>query len=78
MQIKGSKNASEKPLVPTGNGERMEEFLLLTVTVWQRWTGDLSRSILLWATAAGVEGRDSLYISYTTYWVMPLAIKTVP
>ena len=34
---------------------------------------------LLWATAAGVEKRDSLtVIQKSAYWIMPPAIKTVP
>ena len=34
---------------------------------------------LLWATATGIEKRDSLTVTQkSTYWIMPSAIKTVP
>ena len=58
-----------------------EKFLLPTVTAWQDWVRPACSRVasLLWATAAGVEKRDSLtIIQKNAYWIMPPAIKRVP
>ena len=71
---------SEKPLVPWTIAERNGRILAAHCDC-MAGLGETCTHVasLLWATAAGVEKRDSLTVTQkSAYWVMSPAIKTVP
>ena len=71
---------SEKPLVPWTIAERNGRILAAHCDC-MAGLGETCTHVasLLWATAAGVEKRDSLTVTQkSAYWVMPPAIKTLP
>ena len=71
---------SERPLVPWTIAEK-DGRILAAHCDCMAGLGETCTHVasLLWATAAGVERRESLTVTQkSAYWVIPPAIKTVP
>ena len=81
LQVNHSQRMSEKPLVPwTMHSWKEWENSCCPLRLYGRAGGACTHvASLLWATAAGIEKRDSLTVTQkSAYWVKPPAIKTVP
>ena len=80
MQVNHSQRMNEKPLVPWIIAEAEGKILAANCDCMAGLGETCSHvASLLWATATGVEKRDSLTVTKkSAYWIMPPAIKTVP
>ena len=80
MQVNHSQRMNEKPLVPWIIAEAEGKILAANCDCMAGLGETCSHvASLLWATATGVEKRDSLTVTQkSAYWIMPPAIKTVP